>query len=482
MSDTCWTTAIDLAAAIRDGEVSPVEVIDAALRRLDRLNPRLNAVVTRDDDAARAVAQALLRRRDRGEELGPLAGAPLLVKDLHLTAGLRTTFGSRIYESFVPQRDCPLVARLRAAGAIVVGKTNTSEFGYLPLSGNPLFGETLNPWNAGFDAGGSSGGSAAAVAAGLAPLATGSDGGGSIRVPAAWCGVFGLKPQLGRIPRGFHDRGWETLSHDGPIARSVRDAARVLDIANGYDPSDRWSLPRYAGSFEQACDDPPTGLRLAWCARWGRVPVDEEVFASCREAALRFRELGCQVEELELDWPDLGPAQQTIVLAETWTQFGERRDPWEQLVDPRLARMLDKGARLSVAEVQRAQWAREAFWERMAEVLERFDAVAAPVTSIVGAAAGGLGPRAIAGQPTRALAWLAFCVPANLTGQPACSLPIGAARSGLPLGLQLMARPHDEATLLRLAAGYERAFPWSDRRPPGAESPLSTSATGGSAT
>lgn len=461
-----WWSAVEMAERVQQGDVSPIALVEAALAQLDRVNPMINAVVTRADDAARAAADELVRRRARGEALGPLAGVPLVVKDLHLTAGLRTTFGSRLYENFTPDHDCPFVARLRAAGAIVIGKANASEFGLLPLTSNALFGPSRNPWTLDYDTGGSSGGSAAAVACGVAPIATGSDGGGSIRVPAAWCGVYGLKPQFGRIPRAFHFRGWETLTHDGPITRSVRDAARVLDVAAGFDAADRWATPAPAKSFEAACDDDARGLRMAWCPRLGQLLVEPEMAEQCRSAAQRFRELGCEVEEIELDLPDLGPAQQTIVLAECWAAFGSRRDEWERLGDPRMARMLHRGERITAAELQRAQWARDDYWERLSPVFERFDALATPVTAIEGARAGTLGPREIDGVPTRALAWLSHCVVANMTGQPACSLPIGDTRGGLPLGLQLVGRPHDEWTLLTLSAAYERAFPREGDRPP----------------
>ncbi len=461
-----WLAAHELVAAYRARQLSVVEVVDAVLGQMDRLNDSLRAVVTRVDDQARAAARVVQQAFDRGDALGLLAGVPITVKDLHATTGVRTTFGSRLFTDYVPREDQLLVARLRGAGAIVVGKTNTSEFGILPLAMNALFGESCNPWDLSLNTGGSSGGAAAAVACGLGPLATGSDGGGSIRIPAAFCGVFGLKPQFGRVPRLSFPRGWETLSHDGPLARTVRDAARFLDVVSGPDVRDRHSLPAQDRSFEAACQEPVAGLQLAWSADLGGLPIEPEVRDICEQAARRFAACGCAVEDIALDLPDLSPAQQTIVLCEAAAAMADRRAEWEQVIFHPTRKMLPNADALTCRDLLEAHWARDDYTQRVAEVFTRYDALLTPVAGITATANGTLGPKAIAGQPIRTLAWLGFVVPWNMTGQPAASLPVGRTAAGLPVGLQVVGRPFDEVTVLRLCAAYEAANPWLIPRPP----------------
>lgn len=467
-SDLCWMSAEKLAAEIRAKRVSPVEAVEAVLEQMDRVNPGLNAIVTRCDDAARQQARQCEQAILRGDEIGPLAGVPITVKDLHLTAGLRTTFGSKLYEDFVPDRDSPIVERLRRAGAIIVGKTNTAEFGLVPLTCSALFGDANNPWDPARNTGGSSGGSAAAVACGIGPIATGSDGGGSIRVPAAFCGVFGLKPHLGRIPNLSYPRGWESLAHHGVLTRNVRDTALALDLLAGPLEADRWSLPETGRSFLSACTGEARGLKIAWCPRLGDFDSEPAVLDVLTAAVARFGELGCHVEEIELDLPDLGPAQQAIVLCEANTAIGPRREEWERINFPATRKLLPNSDRMTYQDLIRANWARDEYAERIGPVFDRYDALLTPVTPILAPLNGTLGPKEINGRPQRALFWLNFCVPFNMTGQPAASLPVGKSVDGLPVGLQLVGRRFDEWTLLRLASDYERAFPWEDERPPAA--------------
>lgn len=467
--ELCWMSAAELAAAIRARRVSPVEVLDAVLAQIERVNPRVNAIVTLTADLARQQAREAEAAVMRGDVLPPLHGVPVSIKDLHLTAGIRTTLGSKLYEHFVPDRDQPIVARLREAGAITLGKTNTSEFGLVPLATNSIFGDSYNPWGRDYNTGGSSGGSAAAVACGMGPIATASDGGGSIRIPASFCGVFGLKPQMGRVPHVHFPRGWESLSHQGVVTRSVLDTALALDCLAGPHALDRWSLPSPQRNFVSACTGEAAGLKLAWCPGLGHMPVDTEVHDTCQIAVDRFAEIGCTVTPLELDLPDLGPAQQTIVLCEVAASCQPRRAEWEQVIFPATRKMLPNADRLTYHDLLAAQWAREEYWEQISGVFEEYDAlltVTAPVTAPLN---GTLGPKTIAGQSVRTLSWLGHVVPANMTWQPAASLPVGFDSRGLPVGLQLIGRRFDEWTLLRLSSAYEAAFPWTDKRPPAAE-------------
>ncbi|HVU85786.1 MAG TPA: amidase [Pirellulales bacterium] len=464
--ELCFLTAEQLAAEIRARRLSPVEAVDAALAQADRLNGQLNAIVTRCDERARDAARAAETAVMRGEDLPPLLGVPITVKDLHLTAGIRTTLGSKLFEDFVPHNDQPIVERLKRAGAIIIGKTNTSEFGLIPLAANALFGESNNPWDLTYNTGGSSGGAAAAVACGMGPLATASDGGGSIRIPASFCGVFGLKPQMGRVPHVPFPRGWESLSHQGVLSRTVRDTALALDVLAGAHRLDRWSLPTTGRSFLEACTGDARGLRLAWCPRLGNLPVEHQVMAVCQQAAEHFEALGCHVTPLELDLPDLGPAQQTIVLCEAAVGMQARRAEWEQTIFPPTRKMLPNADKLTYYDLVKANWAREEYWERFSPVFDQFDAVLTPTAPITATLNGTLGPRVIEEQTVRALSWLGHVVPANMTWQPAASLPVGFDGQNLPVGLQIIGRQHDEWTVLRLASAYEAAHPWTDKRPP----------------
>ena len=478
MSDPiCWLSAIELAQRIRRREIRPIEAVDACLAQIDRVNDRVNAVVTRVDELAREAATEAEKALENAKDVGPLHGVPFTAKDVHLTAGVRTTFGSRLYENHVPDWDHPIVERLKRAGAILIGKTNTSEFGLIPLAANALFGDSCNPWNTAHNTGGSSGGAAAAVCCGIGPLATGSDGGGSIRVPASFCGVFGIKPQMGRIPHVAFPRGWETVAHQGPLTRTVRDAALFLDVTCGRDPRDRRSLPGPSVSFASACEQPPCGKRLAWCPHLGNLPVEPEVRTICERAARRFEELGCHVEELTLDLPDLTRDQQVIAICEAATAAESRRAEWEKVIYPPIRKMLPKSDRYTYKDLVRAHWARDIYWEQLGPVFEQFDALLTPTVPITAPPNGSLGPATIDGRPVRTLAWLSHCVPFNMTWQPAASIPAGFDASGLPVGLQLVGRPFDEATLFSLASAFEQAHPWSAARPPVVSA--ATSADGG---
>jgi aspartyl-tRNA(Asn)/glutamyl-tRNA(Gln) amidotransferase subunit A len=461
-------SAVEIAEAVRTKRLSPVELIEAVLAQVERVNPKVNAIVTLTADQAREQARGAEAAVVRGDALGPLHGVPVTIKDLEVTRGIRTTFGSKLYENFVPDKDHAVVARLREAGAIVIGKTNTPEFGLLPITDNVLFGPSCNPWNLEHNTGGSSGGAGAAVACGMGPIATGSDGGGSIRVPSSFNGIFGIKPHQGRVGVTGTLPGWETLSCVGPMARTVRDAARMLDVIAVPAVGDRWSLPQKAESFETACTREAQGLRLAWSRDLGHVPVEPEVEGICEAAVRRFEELDCKVEEVRLDLEDLSWALQTIVVCETATAREAQYAEWEKVAFPPLLGFLALAERFTFRDLVRAHWAREELWRRLAPVFEGYDALLTPQMPVTAPRNHTLGPDRINGQPIEPLGWLGFTFPFNLTWQPAASLPVGFASDGLPVGLQIVGRRFGEATLLRLASAFEAAFPWQDRRPPAA--------------
>ncbi len=461
-----WRSALELAAAIRAKQISPVEVAEAILARIEALNPRLNAfcLVTRDialRDAREAEIAVV-----KGEPIGALHGVPLSLKDVIFTRGLRTTGGSRLFGDAVPEEDAIAAGRLRAAGAVLLGKTNTSEFGHKAVTDNPLFGVTRNPWNLEMTPGGSSGGAAAAVASGLGPIALGTDGGGSLRIPAAFCGVYGFKPSWGRVPQHPSFPGWEHLAVTGPITRTVRDAALALDVIAGADDRDRHSLPREAGSYVSACDDEIKGLHVAWTPDLGYATVDPAVQTLCENAAAEFESLGCHVEVVNPGWEDCEEIFRTIVAAQFYAHWSDQLPAQESELDPTLVKFIRSGGAISTRDYVLAMERARAYWHEAQTFLARFDLLLTPTAAVAPFPVGHSGPREIAGQAVSVLGWMPFTFPFNLTGQPAASVPAGVTDEGLPVGLQIIGRRNADRTVLAASAAYEAACPWSERRPP----------------
>src|SRR5262245_23362873 len=358
-SDLVWRSALDLAALIRAKAVSPVEVVDAVLARVEQLNPRLNCFCTVTAEEARDAALAAEAAVMTGEALGPLHGVPFSVKDLVWTRRILTTGGSRLFADHVPEEDAVVVERLKGAGGVMLGKTNTPEFGHKGVTDSPLFGITRNPWNVELTPGGSSGGAGAAVAAGLGPLAVGTDGGGSIRIPASFCGIYGLKPSFGRVPQFPGFRGWETFSHTGPMTRTVRDAALMLDAIAGPDDRDRYSMHAEGGpSFLASCDAGIEGLSVAWSADLGHGTVDPEVLDLCALAAERFESLGCHVEVVTPAWDDPEDVFRVLAAAETYAAWGSHLDAGAEQLDRSLTALLRFGRGITIEGYMRAAHAR----------------------------------------------------------------------------------------------------------------------------
>ena len=462
----CFTPATELAELIRLKEVSPVEVTDAVLDRIERLNPGLGAFVTVTAEAARAEAQAAEAVITRGEALGPLGGVPISIKDLTYTGGVRTTRGSRLYADYVPDEDAPIVERVRAAGAVVLGKTNTPEFGWKGDSDNLVFGPTRNPWDRSKTAGGSSGGAGAAVAAGLGPLALGTDGAGSIRIPAAFCEIVGLKPQLWRVPN-YPASSVETLAHNGPMTRTVRDAALLLGVIAGPDERDRLSLPDAGVDWLAACEGGVRGLRVAWSPDLGYAVVDPEVRAVAEGAARRFAtDLGCAVEEAHPGFADPASAIAALFYGGVAANLAPFSQEEHALLDPGLARALaEETAGLTAGDMVRATTTRQALWDACRRFFARYDLLLTPTIAVPPFPPGQEGPTEVAGRPVRRFGWTPFTYPFNLTGQPALTVPAGRTAAGLPVGLQIVGRRYDEATVLRAGAAFEATQPWAHRRP-----------------
>ena len=467
--ELCFTPAVELRRLIGSREVSPVELVDAVLSRIDRLNPVLNAFITVTADLAREQAKAAEARVVRREPLGPLGGIPYSIKDLEPTAGIRTTFGSKWFEHHVPAEDGAVAQRLKASGGILLGKTNTPHFGHKDSCDNLIGPACRNPWKLDRTSGGSSGGAAAALASGLGPLAHGSDGAGSIRIPAALCGVFGLKPSFGRVP--FHPFAdyWSARSHNGPMARTVRDAALMLTVMAGPDPRDPLTIDAPPEDYLAACDGDLRGLRVAWSGDLGFAPIDPEVKAIAARAAHKFEDLGCALEEPAIDWPDPREFHKIIWEVGVASRNVDRATAEPRWCEPSLMRMILNASHISALDYAKAFLARTAFYNAVRPLFETYDLLVTPQMP-VGAWSLELGPDEtieIAGRPGATMFdRLSFTYPFNLTGHPAASVPCGFTAEGLPVAIQIVGRWHADAMVLRAAAGFEAIQPWAQSRPP----------------
>jgi Asp-tRNA(Asn)/Glu-tRNA(Gln) amidotransferase A subunit family amidase len=466
MSDElAWMPATEMRAAIRERRLSPVEVTQALLDRIDRLNPALNAYTLPTHEMALAGARATEAAVMRGERLGPLHGVPLSIKDLFDVQGLPTTKGSLIYRDRIARGYEFSVKHLLDAGAVHLGKTNTPEFGMLPTTENPLFGPTYNPWDIRRTPGGSSGGAGAAVAAGLGPIALGSDGGGSIRIPSSFCGIFGIKPTYGRVAR--KPGGWSTFTHRGPMSRTVSDAALMLDVIAGHEPADPYSIADYPGSFLDEVDLGVRGLRIAWSPDLGYAPVEPEVRDICERAAKRFADLGCTVEEASpaIVNPNADRTFITLAAAADAVWLGELTPEQLAQVGPTAHFFLETGSKVTGGDYVRANERRMKLWHAMQQFHETYDLLLTPTVSVT-AFAVGEPPKLIGGQDYAPLGWSPYTAAFNLTGQPAASVPCGFDAQGLPVGLHIVGRAYDDSLVLRAARAFEQLQPWAQHHPP----------------
>ncbi|MEQ1785833.1 MAG: amidase family protein [Acidimicrobiales bacterium] len=453
------TTVAALAADVSAKRTSARELVSAALARIEEIDPRVNAFVALDGERAMADAAALDARVAAGDDVGPLAGIPIGVKDLEDAAGFRTTQGSAVYaDSPIATADSPLVERMKAAGCIVLGKTNTPELGHKGDTINPLFGATCNPWDLGRSAGGSSGGSAAAIAAGLVPLCTGSDGGGSIRIPASVCGISGMKPSLGRVPSGGPTPpGWGDLSTKGPMARTVRDITMALDAVVGPEPTDLRSLPMPDASWTRSLADINAPRKVGWSLTLGYAAVDSEVRAIC-EAALRTLEgLGTEVVDVDPVFErDLAMPWITLAMAGNERALGHLRgtDDWGRLDQGHVSLIDMFGAKPSGAEVLEAFDACHTANVRLVELFHQVPLLLTPTV------AGQVGPPGAQGTVDGAEtpSWVAFTYPFNMTRSPAGTVCVGFTEGGLPVGLQVVGPQHADVVVLRALALLEDAL------------------------
>ncbi|MCE9603646.1 MAG: amidase [Planctomycetia bacterium] len=462
--ELCYLSAVELAAAVREKQVSPVEVVKTVLERIERLNPRLNAFCTLTADAALRSAREAEAAVMRGDKLGPLHGVPVSIKDLLPTKGVRTTSGSKLFENNIAAEDAPSVERMRRAGAILLGQTNTPEFGWKGVTENRVFGVTRNPWNTELTPGGSSGGGASAVAAGLGPIGIGTDGGGSLRIPASFCELVGLKPSFGRVPN-YPATGVDSLRHTGPLTRTVADAALTLEVLAGPDERDPNSLPAAPRDYLAQLDAGIRGLRIAYSDDLGYAWVEPEVAALCADAARHLAAAGATVEEVELKWKDPYDCWTVFfyggIGARVANGFAEKKN----LLDPGLVPVAERGLKLSAVDYVNALVERNGVWQQTRAVFERFDLLVTPTVAVPPFVIGRNRPELPAGVDGAELRWSPFTYGFNLTGQPAISVPCGRTRAGLPVGLQIVGRRFADAVVLQAARAWEQIQPWAERRP-----------------
>src|SRR5262249_7572704 len=459
-TDLCYAPATELLTLMRRKALSPVDVCRAFLERIERVNPKLNALCTMTAEAAHERARRAEQAIARGETLGPLHGVPYTVKDLTLTDGVRTMAGSHIFADRVPDVDAPYARRLRDAGGVMLGKTTTPEFGWKALGDSPLTGITRNPWNPGMTSGGSSAGAAVAAAAGLGALHQGSDGAGSIRIPSAFCGIYGLKPSYGRVPM-WPTSNTDSASQTGPMTRTVADAALMLSVMAGPDASDRTALDGALPDYAARLGDGVKGLRIAWSPDLGGLRVDPEVAAVARQAALAFEGAGAVVEEVAPGFADSREIIRCMWNVHEAGNYGQFLGEWRTRMDPGLVASIEDGHRYSGAEYVAMRGRKLAYWDSVRPLFERYDLLLTPTVSVAAFDVGRLNPR---GWPDPNawdwFDWASFSYPFNFTGQPAASVPAGFTSSGMPVGLQIVGRPWADLTVLQASAAFEQARPW----------------------
>ncbi len=473
--DLCYITASEALEKFKARTLSPVELMTAVVARSEAVNPLLNAYTYTFYERALEEAREAEAKYARGAETRPLEGIPVVIKDFHAVAGEITTFGSRMFEDHVPTRSAPTVARLLDAGAIMHARTTTPEMAHAPHTRSDLWGTTLNPWNRDFGPGGSSGGAAAAVAAGMTTLADGTDGGGSIRMPASCCGHFGYKPPFGRNPVDF-DHPRESLLHYGPMTRSVADGALMQNVTAGPHPDDICSLrPKLE---IPAVLEPIKGWKVAFSMDLGYFEVDEEVRANTLAALEAFRELGCTVEEVEIGW-DMSVLDAWTVHWEGlfWGAAGHLYPRWKHEMEGFVRGILERGAGHSVARFYQCNFVRGRMYETLGPILDDYDILVCPTTALPSLPADhdlattdlriNGKTLTVSNAPGDVYVQWQLCYPFNLVPEcPVANVPSGFSSDGLPTGIQIVARTYDDVRVFRAAADYERARPWSARRPP----------------
>ena len=459
-----YMSALALRTAISRKEVSPVEVVQRALDRMEETEPKLNAFATRTPELALAAARKAEQAVMDGEPLGLLHGLPVSVKDLIAVADVSCAFGSRTLKDNIARVDAPASERVKAAGGCIIGKTTTSEFGCKAIGDSPLTGITRNPWDLSKTPGGSSAGVAASVAAGVSALALGTDGGGSLRIPASMTNLFGMKAHFGRVPV-FPVSATPTLAHVGPITRTVRDSALLLQVVAGYDQRDPFSVRGAVPDFLAACDKPVKGLRIAWSPTLGYAKPLPEVVEIAERAARAFEEMGCSLELVENVMDDPGDLWMAEFYAGVGTKLQNVLRDQPELIDNAVSDVLAGALDQTLEEYYAKVFARYDFREKMRQFFSKYDLLLTPTIPVPAPEVGVNVPPEVAGR--NIVSWVYYTYPFNLTGQPAASAPAGMTKDGLPVGLQIVGPMHGECEIFRAAAALEEARPWIGRRPTG---------------
>ncbi|MHA2009580.1 MAG: amidase [Promethearchaeota archaeon] len=479
--EICYMSACDMLEKIKTQELTSLEITEVIIERIKKINPIFNAYCTPTFDLARNLAEEADRAVKKGEKLGLLHGIPTSIKDTKDTKGIRTTYGCKVFENHVPKKDAILVKRLKDEGIVILGKTNAPAFGYKGVTDNLIFGATRNPWNIKRTSGGSSGGAAAAVASGLGPLAQGSDGGGSIRIPSSLCGVFGIKPNYGRIPQeGLKSEGnLATLVQSGPIVRFVKDAALMLDALVGADDIDRHSLPKPNYSYLEKLNEDPEKYNIGYSLDLGFAKVvDSEVKNSVVNAVQKFERLDWTVEEnkdLSLLTSSTNYYGKIIVenphitLWRFWTSgfayaFKQFVKDHEHDIDPDLAHTIKKGFKYSAEVMKTVEFQRELIYNSINKHFKVYDLLITPTLACPAFDINKQSPDEIDGIEIIPGEWTPFTFPFNMSGHPAATIPCGWSSDGLPIGMQIVGKRFDEVTVLQVSKAFEELAPWQDKK------------------
>lgn len=464
--ELCFLPATELARRIRAKDVSAQEVMTAHLAQIDRVNPQVNAIVTLLPEEAMQRARAADDALAHGSAIGPLHGLPIAHKDLALTKGVRTTFGSPIYKDFIPDQDALIVERLHAAGALMLGKTNTPEFGAGSQTYNEVFGVTLNPYDLSKTCGGSSGGAAVALACGMLPIADGSDMGGSLRNPASFCNIVGFRPSLGRVPSWPNLAAWDSLSVDGPMARTVQDVALMLSAIAGPDPRSPIAMTEPGSIFTQPLARDFKGMRIAWSRDLGGMPVDPQVTAAIEAQLHVFDTLGCQVEACE---PDFTDADEVFKVLRAWhfaLARGELLATQREHLKDTVVWNIEEGLKLTGQQIGQAQRKRTELYHRVRTFMETYNFLLLPASQVPPFDVEQHYVSSINGEPLGTyIDWMQACYFITITGHPAISIPCGFTPDGLPIGLQIVGRHQDDFGVLQLAHAFEQATNFGRHKP-----------------
>lgn len=465
--DICYMPAWQMAEKIKTQELSALEITETIIERIETINPKINAYCTTTFDLAREMAKKADIRAKSGEKVGLLNGIPTSIKDTMDTKGIRTTYGSLVFKNHVPKENALDVQRLIDAGCVILGKTNNSEFAFYGVTNNKVFGVTNNPWDLERTCGGSSGGAGSAVAAGISPLALGSDGGGSIRIPSSLNGIYGLKPNFGRIPIYPKKRlGGFTVSCNGPMTNNVKDAALMLDVLKGFHGADRDTLPDDGISYFENVNEKPDKLNIALSLDLGNTKaIEPEVEKAVTDSVQKFENLGWKIDTPKSRLRPPTSAFNIIYTANAAFNLGPHLKEHRELLDSELVKSIEIGLTHSAVDLLSAFNTRKKFYERIYHFMKNYDVLITPTLATTAFPHGMLYPTLINGKGVPPTGWQPNTWSFNLTGQPAASIPCGWSNEGLPIGMQIIGHPFDELTVLQVSRAFEEIAPWQERKP-----------------